>query len=127
LIGGASAPLTLLCEDIMPNYSVVNRKTVTPVISRLASNNITKDIFGSLSYKLKRCSSCLEYKVYSDFYLEPGFQHLRRESIGEKHLRSMCVACFDYKQNYVYNLGTRPDPIITATIEAFFVDEETCE
>lgn len=106
----------------MPNYENVNRKTVTPIVSRHSSNNITKDIFGSQTFKVKICNSCFEKKVYSDFYLKPGFQNLNRASIGENHLRSICVSCFDYKQKYSYNLGTRPKPIITSTIESFFCD-----
>jgi hypothetical protein len=108
----------------MPNYSNVNRKTVTPIVSRHTSNNVTKDIFGGQTFKVKKCDCCGEYKVYSDFYLKPGFQDLHRSSIGEMHLRSDCVTCFDYKNKYEYNRGSRPDPIITATIEAFLIMEK---
>jgi hypothetical protein len=103
----------------MPNYSNVNRKTVTPIVSRHTSNNITKDIFGGQSFKLKKCECCGEFKPYSDFYLKPGYQHLHRFSISEMHLRSNCVACFDYKNRHEYNKGSRPDPIITSTLEEF--------
>lgn len=104
----------------MPNYVNVNRKTVTPIVSRHSSNNVTKDVFGGQTFKIKQCDCCGSYKVYSDFYLKSGFQNLHRASISEMHLRSYCVACFDYNNTYMYNKGTRPDPIITATIESFF-------
>lgn len=103
----------------MPNYENYNRKTVTPIVSRHASNNITKSVFGNYSFKVKKCSCCGEFKVYSDFYLKPGFQDLHRLSIGEMHLRNDCVSCFDYKNKYEYNLGSRPKPEITATLEEF--------
>ena len=109
----------------MPNYVNVNRKTVTPIVSRHASNNVTKDIFGMQCFKLKKCERCRQDKVYSDFYLKPGYQDLHRSSIGEKHLRSDCVSCFDFNTKYVYNTGSRPKPIITSTIERFFCDGET--
>ena len=109
----------------MPNYANVNRKTVTPIVSRHASNNVTKDIFGGQTFKVKKCDSCRGVKVYSDFYLKPGHQNLHRVSISEMHLRNICVACFDYKNKYEYNLGTRPFPVVTSTIESFFCDGVT--
>lgn len=111
--------LIILCGGEMPNYETFNRKTVTPIVSRHASNNVTRDIFGGQSFKLKKCECCGEFKLYSDFYLKPGFQDLHRYSICEMHLRSDCVACFDYKNKYEYNLGSRPKPEITATLEEF--------
>lgn len=108
----------------MPNFEKYNRNTTTPIVHRLVSNNVTKDIFGTHSYKVKPCSCCGAIKVYSDFYVKPGFQHLDRNSIGAMHLRDHCVECFDFNNKYVYNKGSRPKPEIGATLETFLNDED---
>jgi hypothetical protein len=99
------------------------RENMVPVVHRLISNNVTTDIFGQKSIKLKPCSQCFEFKPYSDFYTKPKNQNLHRESIGEMHLRTICILCFDYNNKNVYNKGSRPKPVFTSTIDRFFCDE----
>jgi hypothetical protein len=99
------------------------RDIMVPVVHRHISNNITKGVDGQLSVKLKRCNFCLSFKPYSDYYLKPGFQNLHRYSIGEQHLRTYCVICFDEK-NKIYNKGSNPKPTYTNTLEQFLICEE---
>ena len=102
---------------------IFERDDLIPVVSRLVSNNITRDVFGKKTTKVKLCEQCCLYRPYSDYYTKPGFQNLNRESISEIHLRSICVACFDFNNKHVYRLGSRPKPVYTATLDKFFCDE----
>lgn len=99
------------------------RDVMVPVVHRHISNNITRGVDGQLSMKLKQCTFCCRFKPYSDFYLKAGFQNLHRSSIGEIHLRNYCVVCFDEK-NKNYDIGSRPKPNYTSTIDSFLVCEE---
>jgi len=101
------------------------REDMIPVVHRHVSNNITYDIFNQKTVKLKRCSCCGLYKPYSDYYLKAGFQNLHRYSIGEMHLRSYCISCYDHHNKNVWNKGNRPKPVYTQTLDIFFCDEVT--
>jgi hypothetical protein len=83
------------------------RVEVVPVVSRVISNNISNDIFGGKTTKLKKCTCCEEYKPYSDYYVKAGKQNLHRESIREVDLRSHCIPCYDHNTHKVYNKGNK--------------------
>lgn len=102
---------------------IPDREDMIPVVHRHISNNITYDIFNQKTLKLKQCTCCNKFKPYSDYYLKAGFQNLHRNSIGEIHLRSYCISCYDNHNKNIWVKGNRPKPVITQTIESFFCDE----
>lgn len=98
------------------------RENMIPVVHRSIANNITKDIFGQQTFKLKQCSCCSQFRPYSDYYFKVGRQNLHRDSVSINDLRNYCINCYDWL-NKTYNKGARPKTIITATIEKFICDE----
>lgn len=98
------------------------RNVVVPRIHRHVSSNVTKNIFNEKTYKLKRCTFCRQFKIYSDFYVKPNRQDKHSESISEKDLRSYCIICYD-ERNKRYDKGSRPKPEVGNTLEVFICDE----
>ena len=100
----------------------VVRDVVVPRVHRHVSNNVTTNIFNEKTYKLKQCSNCFQFKIYSDFYVKENRQDMHSASISERDLRSFCIYCYDYK-NKNYNKGSRPKSLIGNTLEYFICDE----
>ncbi len=92
-------------------------------VSRHVSNNVTRNVFGGISYKLKRCNCCGETKPYGDFYVKANRQDVHRNQIVSKDLRSYCIPCYD-EANKNYNKGSNPKPVVGNTIETFFEEVE---
>jgi hypothetical protein len=98
------------------------RVNMIPVVNRNIANNLTKDVFGNLSVKLKQCSSCLVFQPYSNFYFKAGKGNTHRDSIISRDLRSHCIRCYDYL-NGTYNKGARPKYRPTRTLDDFICEE----
>ena len=113
-------PTFILWRYVMIDF--LKRENMIPVVHRNIANNITKDVFGQKTIKLKKCSCCGFDRPYSDFYRKAGKQNIHRDSISINDIRNYCINCYDWL-NKTYNKGSRPKPIITSTIENFICEE----
>lgn len=96
----------------------MNRIDTIGRVSRLVSNNVTMDVYGRKTYKLKSCTCCNQLKVYSDFYVKQNKQHIHPSQLVANDLRDYCISCYDEK-NKTYNKGSRPPAEVGNTLESF--------
>lgn len=75
------------------------RKNNIPVITRIASNTIVKEIqtvFGPELYVMvNKCTSCGIEKSINNFYVKKGMQNSDCTDLDEKQFRSKCISCHD--------------------------------
>jgi len=98
------------------------RKGIVPIVWAKSANNLTRDVFGKHSLKLKYCTNkkcwTKEPQPYSNFFLQSGYQNLEPANIQAKHLEGFCKPCYEMR---ISTREERSKP--TATIDLFFCDE----
>jgi len=77
----------------------LRRENNIPVITRMASNTIVKQIetvFGPELFVMeKKCTSCGIAQPVNNFYVKKGMQNSDCTDLDEKNFRSKCISCHD--------------------------------
>jgi cytochrome c553 len=77
----------------------LRRENNIPVITRMASNTIVKQIetvFGPELFVMeKKCTSCSIAQPVNNFYVKKGMQNSDCTDLDEKNFRSKCISCHD--------------------------------